>query len=299
MNRLSFIYLGLVVLGLAACDKAATDPSLVGAGPDEMGRYPVLFVAGGFDAEVTTKAVTETTLSNLGSVRVSAYPTKSVSGVTGGFTNIEFSPSSGTYSGGQFWPAEDLEYVFYASNVEIGQDRCVTVTSDRDVVCAVNGTAGYKDVNQLAFQHLFARIGRCRITGPSGYTVSGLTVSITPKTGGRFSFVEGVDASYRMRTDGTGWSDVTVAPAGSTIATALGSNADNGLYLVPGTYTLTARYTLTRGAYSETLTKEKAVSIVGGKRNNINASLPAGSAADIEFSVNVVDWTDSDIDAEF
>lgn len=282
-----------VVSGLVAvsCAKEAPvivpDPAAVPTEPDETGEVPVLFTSDLFEASVETKA-TEVTTANLTSINVTAV------GDAGGFTNQAFSLSGGVYSGGQYWPATDAHYVFYASNVALQSGNSVSASNATDVVCAVKADAAYKATNALQFEHIFARVGYCRVSAPAGYTVSNFHVDIVPLTSGTYSLAAG-----NGKTDRTGWSGW---PNGTNtvLVNALNSTADTGLYLIPGDYELKASYRIEKGAYVENVVdKTCTVSLVKGKRNNITASLPAGSAADLTFTVSVTPWSDQAVNASF
>lgn len=291
-NLITIIAALAAVLCLPACQKEGAAPEFQAA--QEQGHESIVFTAmgDGFSADVQTKATSAVT--SLSSFNVNCVKGTMGSSETSVF-NSAFSGSS-SYTGGKYWPATDQGYKFYASNATMtaaATGPTIAATNATDIVCAVLASPSYKASNALVFNHIFARVGTCKISAPSGYTVSNLSVKITPKTGGTYSLYAG-----NGKTDGTGWSSTTNGSA-TTIASALGSTTDNGLYLVPGSYTLTATYTLTQGDYSESFTKTASVSLTGGKVNNISATLPAGNAAQITFTVSVTAWTDNNITASF
>lgn len=284
-----FIY-PLLLAAAVACSKniGQNDGAILSAVTDE-----ITFTAAGegFDAAVQTKA---SAVTSLASFNVLAVTGTAGSAETTVF-NAAFSGSS-TYTGGKYWPSTDRSYHFYASNATIAPAATgptIAATNDTDIVCAFLNTPAYKTSNALVFSHIFARIGTCKIAAPSGYTVSNLSVKVTPNTGGTYSLFAG-----NGKTDGTGWTSKT-AGSQTTIASALNSTASNDIYLVPGSYTLSAAYTLTKGDYSESFTKSATVSLVAGKVNNISSTLPAGNAAEIQFSVSVTPWSDNNITATF
>lgn len=246
-----------------------------------------------FNAEVKTKATSAVT--ELASFNVNAVKGALGSTETSIF-NAEFTKdgSSSTYKGGKYWPATDPSYRFYASNVKLtpsAEGPVVEAGNTTDIVCAVLADPSFKTSNALVFSHIFARIGFCNIIAPEGYAVSGLEVTLTPKTGGLYNLYAG-----NGKTDGTGWSSVSEGSS-AMLASSIGSTIDNGLYLVPGNYVLSASYTLTAGDYSESFTKTSSVSIVGGKINNISATLPEGGAQQIAFTVSVAPWETNNITA--
>ena len=251
----------------------------------------IVFSAGGLEAEVQTKATSAVT-------SLSTFNVNCVTGTMGSAeTSIFNAAFSGTtsFTGGKYWPATDAGYKFYASNMTLtpsASGPTIAATNATDAVCAVLKAPTFKASNTLAFEHVFARIGSCKITAPAdGATVKSVSVSITPKTGGTYSLFAGSG-----KTDGTGWSSVSTGSA-TTLTSKTGDTADNGLYLVPGSYTLTAKYTLTRDGYEESFTKTATVNIVAGKVNNISATLPNSNAKQITFTVSVAEWGTNNITA--
>ncbi len=116
------------------------------------------------------------------------------------------------------------------------------------------------------------------------YTITNISVTITPKTGGTYNLRTGAD-----QTDGTGWSAPTVGEP-VTIANTTPGTKSNDLYLVPGSYTITAEWTATKGNYTKTFSgKTCSVDLVGGATNTITAQL-SGDAREVMFSVNVAAW---------
>lgn len=237
--------------------------------------------------DITTKADVVTSLSS--------FNVNCVTGVAGTSETSVFNSSfSGTttYTGGKYWPLTDPEYKFYASNATITPSATgptVSASNTTDVLCAVSLTPTYMESNSLTFNHIFARIGKCVVHAPSGYTVSSLTVKLTPKTGGKYNLYKG-----NGKTNGTGWSSTTAGSV-TTIATATESSADNGLFLVPGSYEMTASYKLTKGAYSESFTKKGTVALAAGKINDISCTLPAGNATQISFTVTISPWSTNNV----
>lgn len=283
MKKNTFIILAACVAATVSCTKVHK----IAEEPDAA-KEIVFSAGGGLLANVETKATAAVT--SLSSFNVNCITGTAGSSESSVF-NVSFSGSS-SYTGGQYWPSTDKSYKFYASNATItpgASGPYVNASGTQDVVCAVLTAPEYKKSNKLDFQHIFARIGKCKISAPSGYTVSDLSVKITPKISGVYNLFAG-----NGHTDGTGWTS-TSASSPVTIATSLGSETDNGLYIVPGVYKVTASYTLSVGAYSETFSKSSDISVVGGKINNISSSLPSGNATQITFSVNVSEWTDNDI----
>ena len=71
------------------------------------------------------------------------------------------------------------------------------------------------------------------------------------------------------------------------------------MYLVPGSYTLTVSYTLTKGDWTQNFTKSASVTLVGGKINNISGTASGGNASEISLSVSLTPWGSNNITADF
>lgn len=270
-----FISYAAIVLLAVSCGK----------GPD--GDVPcgdeIVFSAPGFVAEVVTKAASAVTT-------LTSFDVLCVTGTAGtDETTVWNATFSGTtsFTGGRYWPLEDQGYMFYASNAAMTASKTgptVTVDNGTDVVCATCLAPSYKRSNALTFEHIFARIGYFNISAPSGYTISDLKVTVTPKIGGVYDILRGAG-----KTDGTGWSSV-VTGSQETVCTETGSTADSGIYLVPGDYTFTVSYVKKKGDYMNRETAHGTVSLVGGKINNITAAISGGGEEEIELRLILNEW---------
>ena len=293
MNKLNFSFV-LTVIGMllvtAGCQKdvVISDEMIVFKQSDD------------FVLDVTTKAPeTKASVVDESSLNGSGFYVSCTTGSAGSevqqWNNVLFS-KVGTYfvgpGDGKWWPSSNPSYHFMAANsaITFNAGGCtVAATNATDVVCAYLPNPTYKEPNTLSFEHVFARIGNVTFSAASGYTISDITVNITPKTGGTYNIRTGAG-----QTDGTGWSALTTGSA-TNIANATPSTKSNDLYLVPGRYTLSASWTATRGAYTKVFTNKCVdVDIVGGKINAITATL-TGDASAVMFSVTVSAWTNNNI----
>lgn len=238
----------------------------------------------------STKATAVTSLS---SFYVSA--TKGSAGSeTSAWTSTQFTSDGAAtpiYSGGKWWPASNPSYHFYASNLALtfaAAGTTVAATNVTDVVCAYLATSTYGEKNTLTFNHIFARLGQVTVSASDGYTVTGVKVKITPKTGGTYNLRTG---AWSATTDGTA-TDIA-----ATIAAAGGTSQSNDIYLVPGTYTLTAEWTASKGDYSKSFSgKTRDITLTAGKVNKITATM-GGDATSLTFGVSITAWTNKDVDA--
>ena len=264
--------------------------------PVDTKQAPVSFLASSAAVSVETKAteVTGTTLETSG-FKVSAT-TGSAGSESAAWTNIAFTKTGSVWTGDKYWPDSNPSYHFYASNINLSHTvsgATVNASNDVDVVCAYMATPTYKVDNTLTFEHVFARIGSMTVSAASGYTISGVSIRITPRVSGTYNLLSGAG-----RTDGTGWSGTSTGSA-QELANSTPGTKSNNIYLVPGRYTLTATWTATRGDYTKTFTgMTYDVDIVGGKVNTIAATL-GGLAQEIRFSVIVSPWGSNNIDADF
>lgn len=279
------------MIALASCQSAMSVKADASVSLED-GPCPIEFTTkADFDASVSTKTSAVTTLATFNVNCVTGTPGTSETSVF----NVAFSGST-TYTAGQYWPTSDPGYAFYAANLALtptAKGPTVVAANTSDVVCAVLASPVYKSSNELNFKHIFARLGDVSVAAPSGYSVSSLNISITPKTSGTYNLYSG-----NGKTDGTGWSATNDGSA-VVIASNIGTNSATDTYLVPGSYTLSASYTLTKGVYSESFSKTAPVSIKGGCINAISTTLPAGNASEISFTVSVSPWTNNSITASF
>lgn len=286
--------MAMAALALAAsCNKSEAPASVATSEPAE-----VVFRAAGpvFDAAVATKATVEnqTTLTSFNVAAATGIAGASDAQVWNGV----FSKDGSLFKGGKYWPSTNPTYHFYASNAAVtvsASGATVAAANTKDVVCAYlpASEVGYKATNSLAFEHVFARIGDVTVSAATGYTLSGVSITLVPKTGGTYNLFSGAG-----KTDGTGWS-ATIDGTATGIANATAGTKSNDIYLVPGQYELTATWTATNGNYTQTYSnKKKTVSIVGGKVNKITTTL-GGEASEIEFNITVADWGENTIPVSF
>lgn len=245
-----------------------------------------------------TKAV-ETTTANLTSVYVTATNgTPGTGGEKTAFVSTLFTKDAGgSFRANEWWPKENPSYHFYGSSAPMsftGGACTVTATNDKDVVCAFLETPAYGKVNTLELAHVFARIGTVSFSAPRGYTLSDVTTRITPRVGGAYNIRTG-----NGHTDGTGWSSVQTGQQ-----TAI-SAANNGLYLVPGDYTLSVSYTLSRAGvtgateWTKSYTRNATVSLQGGATNNLVGTVSGGDASEIQLTITLSQWETEDHTPEF
>ncbi len=205
--------------------------------------------------EEATRAVSVTTQSNLTSFYLNTTAGTSESVVS---TNVVFTgKSGGNYSatGGMYWPSDDPSYHFYASNIQLQTTgstyHLLTCPADQDVVYAYNASPAHRQVNSLAFNHVYGRIGTVSISVPDGYTATLTSAAITASKSGTFNVKTGSWAS-------------------ASTAQSISLSSSNDVWIVPGTYEMSATFTLSDGKTTQKgITRSGSVTISANKVNNI------------------------------
>ena len=123
-------------------------------------------------------------------------------------------------------------------------------------------------VNSLTFIHPFAYINDVVVTAASGWTLSSVSLVLTPVVSGTYNLKMGDG-----HTDGTGWSN-TAEGSSQNIAPSTAGTSHPDLLLVPGTYEVTASWTATDGMSSVSFSDMvSTVNIVGGRNNVLSFTL--------------------------
>ena len=250
----------------------------------------IRFSAGGLDVSVETRA---TPVTELATFNVLAS-TGSAGSESQAWAPVAVTKSGSTYLTGKYWPAADPSYHFYASNAALtfaAAGSTVTADGSTDVVCAYLPSPAYGEPNALTFDHIYARVGSFSVATQSGYEIS--AVSATLKNG-----VSG--GTYNLRTGA--WSGLSAASDRACASFTGGTSSQsssNDIWLVPGTYTISVSYTLTKGEYVVPFTKTGSVTLVAGKTNNISTTAVGGSASEIVFSVSLTSWSPNSIDMDW
>ena len=215
---------------------------------------------------IITKAEAVTSLT---SFKVTATTGTSNSEVAS-WENVTFSGWE-IFSGGKLWPGTNPSFRFYASNHDISMvhgEAVINAGNETDVVVAYHPNPTYRTINTLTFKHIFARLRTVSVTAKEGWTISNVSVTLTPKTSGTFHISTGYG-----QTNGTGWSDASEGNA-VELSESLGGNKTMDLYLIPGEYVIWASWTATKGNFSITHTNKRfLVSFVAGKINDMSVVL--------------------------
>lgn len=167
---------------------------------------------------------------------------------------------------------------YYVANVDFTLEASPSLSAENttDIVAGrVFGSAS--SAPSVTLHHIFARLGDLTLTPPPEYGISGISWSLQGK-----EQPFGTAGTYHL-SNGT-WSGC------SGLESALSVTSGSDLYLVPGTYTLMCRYTLSRNGNEQEMTAQADVSLQEGKINHISGTAAGGSLADFTVSVEVVPW---------
>ena len=276
---------------------ACNQMSLMPVPETDSGKIRFLAEGPAIEMEVSTKATVNTSAQ----LETNGFLANAVKGSAGSdvevWSNQLFTKIGDAWEQDKWWPNADESYRFfgvypasYTTTFTAGGPT-IAATTANDILCAYKGDATYKTVNTLTFEHIFARLSNVTVTAVEPYTISAISINITPKTGGTYNLYTGAGHA-----DGTGWSSTTTGSV-TNIANATPGTKNNDLYLVPGQYTLSATWTATKDSYSQTFSNIYVdVDLVAGKTNNITAAL-TGNGTEIHFGVNVTAWADNNINA--
>lgn len=181
---------------------------------------------------------------------------------------------------GCYQTASPTYYNHYVSNVSFTIPSSGNVTmsayNNTDVICG--WAAGTNSSNpSVTLNHIFARTGSFSLSVPSGYSQSSVSWTIASK-----GSVTGTSGTYNLSTGAWTSSYTTLG------ATAVASGSD--YYLIPGTYTITCSFTLSKGDFVQSYTQSCDVTLVGNKINNITATTTTDQATQIVISLSLTPW---------
>ena len=202
---------------------------------------------------------------------------------TAKWSSASASVSTSKISTGKYQTASPTTYNYYLSNLSmsVGANTTVTATggtSGTDVIC---GRASSNSATpSVTLGHIFARTGSLTINVPSGYTVTSVTWQIV-KSGAN----TGTSGTYNLRTGS--WSSCSGLASNTSIT------GSSDIYVVPGIYTITCSFTLTKGSFTKSYTETANVTLVAGKINNITATTTTDEAVQVSFAVSISAWSDS------
>ena len=298
------IYISLlaVTAALVACNKqGVTERPAV----DVPGGQIVLDVSEGFRMEVETKQ---------SATPVTSMPHSLYWGATtgaGSYESLKWAPatatvdvSNGKISTGKYQTSTPTAYNYYAANYNFnipGSGHVLMTVPDNtyDIIAGKTSSSTSSTTPSVTLGHIFARTGSLTLTAQNGYSISGTP---TWKIVGK-SDINGTAGEYDM-SEGQWTSASTKLSTAMTFTSkpATGTTSTSDIFLIPGTYTVSVTYTLTKGAsgeFSKTYTKSSDITLQAGKIHNINGVTTPDDAQDITLSVTLQNWQEVVNDLEF
>ena len=277
MTKLKLYAAPLLILGFAASCAKSVEPE--NQNPKEI----VLCVGGDtIDMQVQTKTTAITTVPS------SLYYSMTTGTLGSEETSKKGSTSGNVGSGkiatGVYQTLTSTFYNYYVSNAAITFSASGSTISAVNTTDVIAGKVTSKETNpSVKLDHVFARTGTLTLNTQSGYTLSNVSWKIESSsagTGGIYNIANGR------------WSSVT-----KLSSTAITKDSD--MYLVPGDYTLSVTYTLSKGDWNQTFNKKATVTLVAGKVNNITGTASGGNASEISITVTLTEWGTNNITATF
>lgn len=277
MTKLKLYAAPLLILGFAASCAKSVEPE--NQNPKEI----VLCVGGDtIDMQVQTKTTAITTVPS--SLYYSMTTGTLGSEETSKKGSTSCSVGSGKIATGVYQTISPTFYNYYVSNAAITFSASGSTISAANTTDVIAGTVTSNETNpSVKLDHIFARTGTLTLNSQSGYALNNVSWSIESSsagTGGIYNIANGR------------WSSVT-----KLSSTAITKDSD--MYLVPGDYTLSVTYTLSKGDWNQTFNKKATVTLVAGKVNNITGTASGGNASEISITVTLTEWGTNNITATF
>ena len=277
MNKFKLYAASLLITGLAAgCAKSVE--------PENQHPQQIVLCVGDdtIDMDVQTKATAITEIPS--TLNYSVTTGTLGSSETTKKASASVSPASGKIATGLYQTANATSYNYYVSNCPITFAASGSTVSASNATDVIAGTATSSSTSpSVTLDHIFARTGTLTLKTQTGYDLSNVSWKIASVTGG-------TSGTYNIAKQA--WSSLTTLNS-----TSIPESSD--MYLVPGSYTLTVSYTLTKGDWTQNFTKSASVTLVGGKINNISGTASGGAASAISLTVTLTPWESTDITADF
>ena len=277
MNKFKLYAASLLITGLAAgCAKSVE--------PENQHPQQIVLCVGDdtIDMDVQTKATAITAIPS--TLYLSVTTGTRGSSETTKIASASVSPASGKIATGLYQTADPTSYNYYLSNCPITFAASGSTVSASNTTDVIAGTVTDNTTSpSVTLDHIFARTGTLTLNTQDDYDLSNVSWKIASVTGG-------TAGTYNIAKQA--WSSLTTLNS-----TSIKGSSD--MYLVPGSYTLTVSYTLTKGDWTQNFTKKANVALVGGKINNISGTASGGNASEISLSVSLTQWGSTNITADF
>ena len=277
MNKFKLYAASLLITGLAAGCAKSVEPE------NQQPKQIVLCVGDDtIDMDVQTKTTAITKIPS--TLNFSVTTGKLGSSETMKKESASVSAASGKIATGLYQTVNATSYNYYVSNCPITFAASGSTVSASNATDVIAGTATDNSTSpSVTLDHIFARTGTLTLKTQTGYDLSNVSWKIASVTGG-------TSGTYNIAKQA--WSSLTTLNS-----TSIPESSD--MYLVPGSYTLTVSYTLTKGDWTQNFTKSASVTLVGGKINNISGTASGGAASAISLTVTLTPWGSTDITADF
>lgn len=261
----------LAAAAALSCQKAGTQLS--------GGKIVLCVEDGGVQASVDTKATP-----------VTAIPSTLYWGATTGsgaesvkWAAASATVSSGKISTGKYQTATPTAYNYYVANRTFTAGGTMSVPNNSIDIVAGRTASSTLSFPSVTLNHIFARTGALTLNVPAGYTATSVSWRIKSK-----GAISGTAGTYDMKSQS--WT------AASTALSDQAFTGSSDLWVIPGTYTVTVSFTLTKGAFTKAYTQAGDVTLVAGKQNNITATTNNDEAAQVSFGVSLSAWSNNQTD---
>ena len=198
---------------------------------------------------------------------------------------VKWSATSATVSGaskintGKYQTATPTSYNYYVANKTFTVGGNMTVENNNTDIIAGRTASSTSTTPTVVLNHIFARTGTLTCNTQDGYSISDVSWMIAS-----YGSITGTAGTFNMV------SQTWTARSASLSERSLNSSDD--LYLIPGVYTIKVTYTLSKGDYSQTFTKQANVTLAAGYKNNIRVTAVGGNAQEIVMSLSLSSWTE-------
>lgn len=273
-----------MLVGVLSCSKEISDKNLPSGSE-------IVLSLGGLDVNVETapagtKATPVTSLASTtlywgatmgGNAEGSASETVKYA------TESTTSTSGAVLHTGKYQTATPTAYNWYVSNAAFTTSENTALSvPDNGTDIVVGRLYGNNTITpSVNLDHIFARLCSVTVQAYSGYSLSSISVYVTPKTSG----------TYNLRS--LSWTAATESAAASIAGASAGTQA-NDIWLVPGEYTLTLGWTESIGNFTKTYTSvTRTVTLAQNRTNNIMITL-GGDAQAVTISTSLTPFNPVD-----
>jgi len=267
----NLIIITAFLIGVMSCSK---DPAV-----------PIEFTITGSGLPTKTVSEVNTGVLASGGFNVSALKSDGVFL----FKNQVFTKnSSGSYSGGKYWPMKG-SLSFYASNAAAAKCRfgyhsssCAEIRADGenlDLVSAKAENVSNGSSVNLSFNHIMARLYAVSLESSDGSVISINSITVSYSSTGWYCLDHGI------------W---TQQSSGSSCSFPSELLSVGDILMIPGEITITVNYNAEWDGHLETHEKSADVILAAGEKTSVCGKLGADYGA-IDIHLNVEPWDSGDI----